>query len=521
MNLVDVRIFGSDALSTECIAQSSAVAYFLFKLAHLGLALSNARLCACSERGNGKQSKQGKQDKQGTKSKKDAFCDTREKPRKWPLRWAAPTAHHKSFLRNVFPSWGPRDDGAVNCVRASVCSGASFTATPSATLSATTARTSMTRPHVCGVPSFLAPFLVLPFERSVLLDTALFFSSLTCRVAASLVVPIVFDDASAPTLHRVVGATAGSHAIEPPAHQNGQIAAVWNLKQAGTRAQVRAWTLPPHLVGHVGAWAFACPVRAAGLDAMLLYCPFFADAGFIHQDWASGTLPQQLWELYIASVESKAESIESNLDALVLPWIPVLSARSSIPVLKGLVHPRFQTADSDSDSDDSDDSDFGEKESKANKSSDKSSEGGAVIEAAMVRISMAFSTPGSTPGATPGSTGTILQTTTKTALKTTTTTQTKRDKDRQRRAEMRHQQTFQPLVLPESLGLAIILVVLSSASSTDASISASRDIGTALTCVLAPGHVLSRTAATTTTTAATAAVSATVNLQLFVPWGRQ
>jgi hypothetical protein len=62
---------------------------------------------------------------------------------------------------------------------------------------------------------------------------------------------------------------------------------------------------------------------------------------------------------------------------------------------------------------------------------------------------------------------------------------------------------------------------LSSASSTDASISASRDIGTALTCVLAPGHVLSRTAATTTTTAATAAVSATVNLQLFVPWGRQ
>jgi len=329
------------------------------------------------------------------------------------------------------------------------------------------------------VPALLAPFLEAPLARSVFLDVARFFSSLTCRVAASLVVPVAFDAACAPRLFRVSGATAGSRAVEPLAHHDGQLAALWDLR--GGHAQLRAWDLPPRLRGHVGAWAFVCPVRAAGRRAMLVCCPYFADAGLVHGDWASGRLPGLLWQLCKHGERVALDAV----DTVVLPWLPVLSARSRVPALEGLAHPRG-----------------------ASKRKKGDLAGAAVIDTASLRVTLAWSASAEPvkeraerrAGRRGGGIG--------------------RGRERVPEDELVR---APPLALPEALGLAMFVVLLEQHDGDDR-----RDPEDVLACVLAPGHILGRTAALAKALAPGPdsgpdpdSAIASVNLRTFIPWGRQ
>jgi hypothetical protein len=428
MNLVDVRVFGPTAFSTDCITVSPPLAYFLFKLGHVGLASSNRQLCATTPTHDG--SEEGD----------DAFALLLRTPQRWPTKWTASMPYQKTFLQAVFPVWGCRDDGNLACVAVSVSAASHAPLRP---------QSLCPRVDVDGVPSFLAPFLEMPLSRSVSLDTTLFFSSLTCRVAANMIVPITFDATCAPKLYRVVGANAGSRAIEPLAHVNGQLAAMWDLQNPASDAHLREWNLPLPLQGHVGTWAFACPVRAAGQRAMLLCCPIHYDAGFLHCDWASGVLPQQLWELFHATTQKLPLSV---VDAVVLPWSHMMTARSRVPALGGLVHPRID------------------------RECDQMA-GAAVIDSAMIRVTLAWDAACCSSSSSAG-----------TGVDATRTRRHKRE-DSVRKI----------LALPENCGISFVVVI------NDAVVA----------CLLIPGHLLVRNAAQADVTIAP------INLQHYIPWGRQ
>jgi hypothetical protein len=494
MNLVDARAFGPDALSTECVALCAPATYLLFKLAHVGLASANALLASADSTARSSQHHAPHSDSDSdsnsdsdsdsdsnsdvSHSSDDAFARHLQTPRRWPRRWTAPTPQHAAFFKHAFLQWGPRDDGLLACASVSLpCAregegaGAGLMSVMSAEEAVRVLAQPRLRLHVRlddrGVPLCLARFMEAPLSRSLLLDVARFYSSLTCRVAASLVVPLAFEAACAPRLFRVTGATAGSRAIEPPAHHDGQLAALWDLR--GSDAELRAWELPPHLRGHVGAWAFVCPVRAAGRPAALLCCPYFADAGLVHGDWASGLLPEHLWEL----CKRGARVPHAAADTLALPWLPVLSARARVPALEGLAHPRTAHPQHPRGS--------------QNSMSHGHADSAAVIDTASLRVTLAWSAE-LAPLARPLA---------------------RRPRDEAR----------VPLALPEALGLAFIIVLLADADAEDAG------ADSVLACVLAPGHILGRAAVSATAkpiaSPTPAAPIATASFRSFIPWGRQ
>lgn len=550
MDLVDARAFGPDALSTECVALSAPAYYFLFKLAHVGLASANALLAAeqgkhkaCppnhdsdpdpsdSDSGSDSASDSGSDSNSDSNLHRDAFARYRNVPRRWPRRWATPLPQHAAFFKHVFMTWGPRDDGLLACASATLPLAPPLSAPLSAPLPLPLPlqryrddpRLQLrVRLDDRGVPSRLAPFLEAPLARSVFLDVARFYSSLTCRVAASLVVPVTFDPACAPRLYRVSGATAGSRAVEPLAHHDGQLAALWDLR--GGHAQLRAWDLPPSLRGHVGAWAFVCPARAAGRRAALVCCPFYADAGFVHGDWASGRLPGLLWQLCKRGARVALDAV----DTVVLPWLPVMSARSRVPALEGLAHSRgFGTG-------------AGAGPGPEKREGMGHVHGAAVVDTASLRVTLAWSAESAEsaePRAEP-SRGSCRRSPRRNSRQRNEGTLTPARRER-----------APPLALPEALGIAFIVVLLAERhaqgdGTNESEKESSEDV---LACVLAPGHILGRTAASAATVAVAAVASvasaaapaprttlassvsssaspapiASISLRSFIPWGRQ
>jgi hypothetical protein len=195
-----------------------------------------------------------------------------------------------------------------------------------------------------GVPSLLLPFLDHRVRTcNPLLDIRAHHSALTCSTAVSLLVAIVFDEGAGPNIYRVCGATAGSRAVEPLASHDGQAAAVWNLRHPHNRATLVQWRIPDALRGHVGAWALTCPVSTSGGAGTLILFPTHADAGMLHSGWASGTLPQQL---VTAALSGRPVPL-SSVDAVTVPWVSVLSTKSRVPPLEGLVHAQWPRDDMD------------------------------------------------------------------------------------------------------------------------------------------------------------------------------
>lgn len=361
---IAARTFGPAALATDVIVVCPPAAYTCFKLAHLGCHAAMDTLVG-PEAGH-------------------AF-DTRDaaRPQAWPAQWTAPTPLHATFLADVYPWWGPRDDGALGCIVAEGGSDPSEAGTDGQVMGL--GEHVPLRAAAAGVPRILAALLDDRVAANPLLDMRMQFSALTVRTVLALRVAAFLPAGAAPALCSARGATALAHALDPLACHDGHAVALWRLPpppsaskavapstsravdtSKGSGPQLLHCVLPDDLAVCVGSLVLRLPVVTQVGEGTLLLCTVHADCGTLHAGWGDGTLPQRVL------TAARGGRAVTDFDGVVVPWVPQWSARSRMPALEGLVHPQW---------------------------ADERKTGAAVVEGAALHVQWAWNGVGGTEGA--------------------------------------------------------------------------------------------------------------------------